>query len=396
MSLDILTLVVIALLTSVVSVLSMLVLYLGHRQESSLRHGVIGLGLQCTGLFLIGLRFLIPDALSIVVANTLLVASIAYMITVARIFYGRPPAWNLLAGVSILTFVLFGYFTLLRNDLVVRVFIYSTIAAILVHLIAREFARPIENEAWSGPRLLLRMALYAYALSMLLRMLLILSGMEQDTLTPKTGNALAYIVGTMINGFWPLALALLVGQRLEGQQRRLARTDPLTGILNRRGFEDRMEHELARSRRTGETVSMLLLDIDLFKRINDLFGHQAGDYALVRFAGRIGDNLREIDSFGRLGGEEFAVLLPATSHAKSFEAAERLRNSIAGMEFKADGKPYTMTISIGVASNDSDGNDFAGLYGEADRRLYAAKETGRNRVVGRGMATQETTLSAGL
>lgn len=395
MALDIRTLVVIALLTSVVSFFSMIFLYLGHRRETALRYGVIGLGLQCVGLLLIGLRFLIPDTLSIVAANTLLIASYSCMVAVARIFYGRPPAWTLLAIAPLLTLALFGYFTWVRDDATTRTFLYSATTAILMPLIAREFARPIEDETWSGPRLLLQTTLYAYTLAMLLRILLVMVGGEIGIMNPSAGNALAFIVGTMLIGFWPFGLALLVGQRLQGQQRHLATTDPLTGILNRRGFEECVELELARSRRTGETVSLLLLDIDHFKRINDLYGHLAGDSALARFADRIGSTLREIDSFGRLGGEEFATLLPATSHAQALEAAERLHNSIVGLELKAGDRPYSLTVSIGVASNDGDGEDYASLYREVDRRLYVAKEAGRNRVVGREAETHQAEVSPG-
>ncbi|MBI3523259.1 MAG: GGDEF domain-containing protein [Betaproteobacteria bacterium] len=387
MALDVRTLVALTFLASLVSLCSMFFLYLGHRQEAALRHGVIGLGLQSLALLLFSMLYLKFGIYLPVLANTLLVASFAHMRVVARVFYGRPSAIEITWGATLAMLALSGYLTWIRDDDSARVYAFSAMIALFAPLIAREFAEPVADETWSGPRLLLRMCLYTIFLVMLLRMLLLYVGGAGESLHMKVGTTLSFLVATLLIGLWPFGLALLVGQRLQGQQRRLATTDPLTGVFNRRGFEEYIVHELTRRRRTGETMSLLLLDIDHFKRINDTYGHQAGDNTLSRFAGKIAGSLREIDSFGRLGGEEFAILLPATPHAQALEAAERLRKSITGLDLEAGSQRYTITVSIGVVSSDGDGEDYASLYREADRRLYAAKEAGRNRVIGRTIGT---------
>src|SRR5919106_4100001 len=114
-------------------------------------------------------------------------------------------------------------------------------------------------------------------------------------------------------------------ERLLAELRLAAATDPLTGLLNRRAFADRCRDELARARRTGEAFATLLIDVDHFKQINDRDGHAAGDEALVGLAAALTGELREIDTVARIGGDEFAVLLPATGVAAAHATAERLR-----------------------------------------------------------------------
>jgi len=157
----------------------------------------------------------------------------------------------------------------------------------------------------------------------------------------------------------------------------LSVTDALTGLGNRRAFEEALEVELARARRTGLPVSLVLLDLDRFKNFNDLHGHQAGDAALVAIGRVLRETLRAEDRASRYGGEEFALLLPATGKPAAAELAERVRTEVEASTLP-DGK--RITVSLGVASDD--GNAPADrLVAAADTRLYAAKRRGRNRVV---------------
>lgn len=161
---------------------------------------------------------------------------------------------------------------------------------------------------------------------------------------------------------------------------RLAATDPLTGVANRRHVIARGESELNRSQRNGMPFSVLVLDIDHFKRINDSFGHETGDRVLQDFCATISALLRPSDLLGRLGGEEFMVLVPDTGSAGAMRIAERIRHAIESRP-AIPGLP-AITTSIGIACSGSGNDSLENLFRIADDRLYRAKHRGRNRVVG--------------
>jgi two-component system cell cycle response regulator len=169
------------------------------------------------------------------------------------------------------------------------------------------------------------------------------------------------------------------------QTRRLALTDPLTGAPNRLYFNQRLSRELRRLRRFGGALSLLSLDIDNFKQINDRHGHSTGDAVLQEFVRRIGESLpRDSDWYARMGGEEFSVVLDGTDIPGAATVAERVRQSIADTPMKTSTALLEVTVSIGV-SGLSAGADRAdctieSLLQLADRRLYASKQSGRNRV----------------
>ena len=161
---------------------------------------------------------------------------------------------------------------------------------------------------------------------------------------------------------------------------RRANTDELTSLPNRRAFMLQAQQELAHLARHRGSLSVLMLDIDHFKRVNDTHGHQAGDAVLVALAQMCRHSLRECDHMGRIGGEEFAVLLPGTSAGHALETAERLRLTLANTPIQlAQGTPLKVTVSIGVTTTSGD-QDIEALLRQADDALYQAKNQGRNRV----------------
>ncbi|MES1945456.1 diguanylate cyclase [Salinisphaera sp. PC39] len=169
-------------------------------------------------------------------------------------------------------------------------------------------------------------------------------------------------------------------ERSERQLLRMASTDPLTGLPNRARFREVFERELKRIDRQGGTLSLAVFDLDYFKRVNDVHGHDAGD-ALLRRVGEIFDTrLRATDWVCRMGGEEFCVILPGTDTAQAVVIAEELRRRIEDMAFVHDGVEIPVTVSVGVAELDPAAPYLEALYGEADSRLYRAKARGRNRV----------------
>lgn len=173
-----------------------------------------------------------------------------------------------------------------------------------------------------------------------------------------------------------------IGRRKEMEREliRLATTDPLTGIANRRRFLDQLGMELQRIKRFGQPATMLMLDIDHFKQVNDGYGHAVGDSVLRHFAELTQQSLRRIDLFGRLGGEEFGILLPGTALEGAIEFAERLREQVAETPASSEKGEIRLTVSIGAAEFDSVDPSPDSILARADVALYRAKGGGRNRV----------------
>jgi len=164
----------------------------------------------------------------------------------------------------------------------------------------------------------------------------------------------------------------------------LATTDPLTGIANRRKMTEQIAQELERARRFHHPLSLLMIDIDHFKRINDTYGHDVGDQAIIQTATMLTASLRAVDMVARFGGEEFVLLMPETHIAVAVHAAERLRQRAAEMRLRTEfGVEVELTISIGVAAADPHGTPDtpSSLLVRSDKALYRAKKEGRNRVV---------------
>jgi diguanylate cyclase (GGDEF)-like protein len=166
----------------------------------------------------------------------------------------------------------------------------------------------------------------------------------------------------------------------ELELRRLATTDPLTGLANRRHFLTQVERELDRFKRYAQPAALLMLDLDHFKQVNDTYGHALGDAVLKHFAVITGQALRKIDLLGRLGGEEFAALLPDTTLIGAYPLAERLRGIIMESPVETTAGSIGFTVSIGVALFTPDDQDANAILIRADRALYRAKNRGRNRV----------------
>lgn len=186
---------------------------------------------------------------------------------------------------------------------------------------------------------------------------------------------------TRICGLCGISTDITEFELLKGKLEQQARQDYLTGLFNRRFFMEQGHAELVRAQRYGHALSVLMLDIDYFKKINDRHGHQAGDAVLKRLADVMREILRNVDIIGRIGGEEFAVLLPETDLQRAAEVAERLREEATrAVVTLVTGIPLHFTVSIGVASLEGKDVDLNTLINQADRALYQAKENGRNRV----------------
>jgi diguanylate cyclase (GGDEF)-like protein/putative nucleotidyltransferase with HDIG domain len=210
---------------------------------------------------------------------------------------------------------------------------------------------------------------------------------------PLSGAASWWLVG--LGTLLAVAIVIMAMrtrvERLITQLYEAARTDPLTKLSNRRGFRELLDLELERCRRGGVPMSVVVGDLDRFKEVNDRSGHQVGDAALQRVAGLLCEGKRQIDVAARVGGEEFALILPDTLHEGAFTLCERLRRAL-GEEFAHD--TVSITISFGVAVYPDHGETAASLLRSADEALYAAKEAGRNQTVVYGPALRDKRRAA--
>lgn len=196
---------------------------------------------------------------------------------------------------------------------------------------------------------------------------------------------LASIVQRQLTGRLEAELALSRQElchraQVEAELRRWATTDSLTGMANRRHFLEQCEREMERARRYERPLTVAIFDVDLFKRINDGFGHAVGDEVLRAIAATTAAILRDSDLSGRLGGEEFGLLLPETDLAGALDLAERLRFAVATTQVSSGGRPLSATISIGVAAMSGDDISVDTLFARADAALYRAKNAGRDRI----------------
>jgi len=184
--------------------------------------------------------------------------------------------------------------------------------------------------------------------------------------------------------FSELLARVRVGSRVVHYQQHLefqTQVDSLTGLFNRRAFEKKMHEEFERSKRYHNPLSLLILDIDNFKTINDTYGHHGGDAALVKISETLREKTRQSDFPSRYGGEEFVLVLPETDQENALQVASKIHDAIRSCAFGTTTRPFALTVSIGVSSTSTRFySDWRELLNDADQALYLAKNTGKDRV----------------
>jgi diguanylate cyclase (GGDEF)-like protein len=340
-----------------------------------------GLGLWAGAPALVALSTLmfagrgaLPDAISILGANLMLLSGIALYYFGAERFYGRPISWRLWGGVLLALVPLLGWYTLVEPDYNVRVLLVSLTWAAMMLSLAWLIWR--QGRAVFSTRFAVVLAVMHGGVLLLRFVSAWMPLPEEGLLTPTSIQTLYVAVNAFMTLALSVALILMAGDRLREEFEQLAARDALTNVLTRRAFLAACEQELARCRRYGRSMALLLLDIDHFKAVNDTYGHQTGDRVLVDFVGRIQSLLRQPDLLARFGGEEFVVLLPETKQDEAVAVAERILAEVAAPH---DGVP-AITVSIGVATNRPDEMALDTVLARADKALYKAKAEGRNRV----------------
>lgn len=334
------------------------------------------------GLLLIGLSQSTNDLPARVGGNTLLVLTASlYYLAIQRLLGDKPSirlAWTMVAASGVVFALLWtsaAPYRLAVGALSIAIMIFTGLSAARL-LLPHSAEKPVSHR-FTGLLFLIGCMLMTVRLG---------HALLSDS-PPSRLFAANFWQGLILSGahiitmLMSLGFALMIVDQLASELNRLATLDALTGIGNRRAFYTRAESELARCRRKGMPLSLLMIDLDRFKSINDQLGHAAGDETLQRFVALVSPHLREYDFFARLGGEEFAVLLPDATEEVALSIAERLRELTEAEHLPASGFPVPTTASIGTAQLLRDERSIDQLMHRADQALYAAKSGGRNRVV---------------
>jgi diguanylate cyclase (GGDEF)-like protein len=335
--------------------------------------------LRAGSVCLFGMFGSVSDAISIDLANALLFTAFAVTWTGARVFDGRPVLPIYLVGGAVL-WILASRMPFFASSMEAKILLSSGIITAYTWATAYEFWRGRSEPLVSRwPAIFM---LFAHGALFLLRtplsQVLPWSPTNQvfDSvwLTVLSFEALLF---TIAIAFILLAMAK---ERTELRHKTAALVDPLTGIANRRAFLENAAALAKRQENEARPAAVLLADLDHFKSINDRFGHAVGDYVLQMFAEIASARLGPRDLIGRLGGEEFAILLHDADQEKGAAVAERIRASFAEAAADIDGRPIGGTVSMGMAVCEDSRLDIQTLLAQADEALYCAKERGRNRV----------------
>ena len=346
-----------------------------------------GIGFWAGGALLVAVgvmgSFLLSRSLpsaTLVVSNVAIVAGLAITWWGIDAFFGRRPGYRL--GLVILTITAVGaaYFVATENSrdrIIFLLGVFALMAGLRIYSLLREVEPGTRFSQFFTSTALGAQAIYYLVLA---TTVFSLPPVEKP-LAQVPFFGWLFLIPMLLSIMVVFGVVLLVNQTIATRLKESARRDVLTEALTRRAMEEVAEDELARSRRHDLPLSLLLLDIDHFKLVNDQYGHAAGDTALRQFAGAVRRCLRREDVFGRLGGEEFCALLPSTAVGGAAQLAERIRQSVANLAVEAGGHRLSMKVSIGVASLGEHGGNWDELVNQADRAMYAAKRAGRNRVI---------------
>lgn len=344
------------------------------RPRDGLAYWALVLLLNAVAHAMLALRGRIPDVLSIVLANTLLSCVFAGLLLAVFQFQGRRARWALVAAPVLVVLALVLAFL---DDFHARVsavgFVCGLQALWALWAVVERRRATVGRGAW-----LLMAGLALEAMVLLVR-----ASLAASLPVPQVGllqggplQTLTFMATFGVVLFSSLGFVTMARDRADEANRVMAAVDALTGAANRRALISALDRDVARAVRTREPISVLMVDIDHFKRVNDQFGHQAGDQVLCSVVQVLQARVRSQDLVGRYGGEEFLVVLPGTDVAGALLLASDLRKAV---ESPADA--IGVTVSIGVFGGQLEpGDSWDLLVAAADRALYLAKENGRNRV----------------
>ena len=311
----------------------------------------------------------LPDYLTIILSNILLLTGPALFYIALSQFTGL--SYSKLLVLGIITFVLacLLYFRYWDDDIAVRVIALSLGSLAMVFLLIYQLWR-IQKTSLRFSASLMLASFLVHGVFLIVRTITIIRNPPQDTFSLTPAQSATYLLSFAISFFWSIGFVLMVSHRLRNDLMEIATMDVLTRIPNRRATQAFLEKERSRAHRHQDEFSILLIDIDNFKKVNDRWGHAVGDEVLVRTASLFQSMIRKQDLVGRWGGEEFLIIVPGSCDAEVL--AERIRAAIAATAFRHGRASFHITVSIGVAcANQTSLEDE--ILKKADDALYQAK-----------------------
>jgi diguanylate cyclase (GGDEF)-like protein len=346
------------------------------RVAFAFRFGFITASVATT--LIIVLRGTIPNFWSIIVGNALLSAAYGILWSGARKFEGKN-VLIVLALVGVFVWIVACSIGPIYARPEARATVMAAIGIVYTLLVVFELWRGRGDQVWRWPIMVL---LLAHAAAIPIHIPLAGAWTHPDPSDPSDLDLLTFAV--FEGAFVCICAAYLFGglakDRIAARYRRDSLTDPLTGVANRRGFFEMGERLLARAAFARQPTAVIMFDLDRFKRINDRYGHDTGDEVIATFCRLARSLLRSNDLFGRIGGEEFACLLPTTERLDALRLAERVRAAFEAAYHTIGEDRLRTTVSAGVAIVDNSNFDLDTLLKHADRALSHAKRAGRNRV----------------
>jgi len=345
--------------------------------QNSLSWWWFGLLLQPAGFVLIAMRGQVPAFVSVVLANMMIAAALACFAIAMRMFTGVRQR----RAYAVILVLFAGFFAIYySDDLLSRIVSLSLLHTLLLAFCARAIYRQ-ELKITRVSHVLAGLFVIG-ALSMASRAGYHIVSHDPivDIFSMRWPTILSYGMGGLLPIVGTIGFLLMCTERSQKDLERMASEDPLTGAYNRRALAEFGMREMARARRHGIPLSVILIDIDYFKKINDELGHAAGDLALIETVRRLQKNLRSEDYLGRMGGEEFLILLPDTDIQQAQVLAQRIQEEFAGHPMILLEQHRSITLSGGITLLSASDNIFDDMLRRADDAMYTAKVLGRNRM----------------
>jgi diguanylate cyclase (GGDEF)-like protein len=342
-------------------------------------------------------RGMAPDFLSIEVANAFLLGASALMLAGYRRYFARPVPVRRLWAAGGLTLALVALFQHAVDSMAIRVVVVSVFHGLVCLAIGLTVVRAPRGPRARYPFRFAASAAFALAFGHLVRLVVyaLQAHGHSGFLDIALWNVAFLAIGTLALPLLTIGGVMIVYDELVARATDLANRDFLTNAWSRRAFFELAERERQRALRSGRSMSLIVFDVDHFKAINDTHGHDTGDRVLVDLVRQVQSLIRSVDYCARLGGEEFAILLPESDRGEANAIAERIRGAIMDAPRRPEGGGAPgCTISAGVATHDAAGETIVELLRRADHALYAAKASGRNAVVSAEEMAQATAIGA--
>ncbi|MGM0570233.1 GGDEF domain-containing protein [Marinobacter sp.] len=362
-----------------------------HAKFSGIKTIGAGYLLFGAGGVLLGLRHFIHDFASIVLSNTALIIAVVLIYRGLFQFIGislRFERWMSPTLVVLLAAAMYFYsFHIPDINLRIQAFSITFAAACFIGAVGLLQHREIHNRLVA--KMLIAMFILVGAFFIFRFIWSFYEIPPDDFMNAGFLSALSIIAGEFLVILSSFCTIWMASDELQDELSEIARVDPLTGIYNRRAFDECCDIEFSRALRSGTSFAIIMCDLDHFKKVNDKHGHHIGDEVLRRFAAILQDRIRQHDVVARFGGEEFILLLPNNNTEQGLQVAEQIRAKTAATRITIDGNiSVTLSASFGVAHYCAGDSDWSSVLHRADNALYAAKKQGRNRVFDLATANQ--------